>query len=178
MNCYPSQIDFIPVVNENRESYVKLGIRSYEQHYLHLWQNSDPSPYLSNNFTDDIISDELQNDELRHFIVRFNTQPAGIFKLVLNAAVGDYDAAQALLIEKIYLLAEYSGQGIGKACLHFVLKYAGELDKRVIWLDTMKNGRALDFYLDFGFKIIGEKDLSYPNVLDEQKPMFVLSYEL
>lgn len=178
MKTSHSEIDITAVSDANSNTYLELGIRSYKQHYLHLWENADPTPYISENFTEEIIAKELQSDLLRHYIVKRNSMPAGIFKLVLNAAIGEYKSDEALLIEKIYLLGEYSGQGLGKVCLDFVFKEAKKLNKKLVWLDTMKNGRALDFYLNSGFQVTAEKELSYPSVLEEQKPMLILSHQL
>ncbi len=178
MSTDRSQIEFIPVTSLNKAVYIEVGIRSYKEHYLHLWPNSDPSPYFSNNYTDEIVTKELQNDNLQHYLVLYNRKPVGILKLVINAALGAYRPEDALLAEKIYLLADYSGMGLGKACLHFIIEKASNTGKKIIWLDTMKNGRALDFYLKFGFEIVGEKELPYPSALEVQKAMLILQYKL
>ena len=178
MNPGRSQIEFVPVTSQNQATYIEVGIRSYEEHYLHLWPNLDPSPYFDNNYTEEIVSEELLNDNLQHYLIVYDSKPVGLFKLVTNASLQSYQSEDALLVEKIYLLADYSGMGLGKACLHFIIEKARTKGKKVIWLDTMKNGRALDFYLKFGFEIVGEKELPYPSALDSQKAMIILQYIL
>ena len=178
MNPGRSQIEFVPVTSINKATYIEVGIRSYEEHYLHLWPNSDPSPYFDNNYTEEIVTKELLNDNLQHYLVVYDLEPVGLFKLVNNAALQSYRSEDALLVEKIYLLADYSGMGLGKACLHFIIEKARKKGKEIIWLDTMKNGRAVEFYLKFGFEIVGEKELPYPSALDSQKAMVILQYTL
>ncbi len=178
MNSAPLQIDFVPVTSLNKATYIEIGIRSYEEHYLHLWPNSDPSPYISNNYTIGIVSRELQNEQFEHYLVELDSRAVGLFKLVLNAALGDYGSGDALLVEKIYLLANYSGMGLGRAAINFIIQKARNMGKKIIWLDTMKNGPALNFYLNFGFEIVGKTELSYPSALDGQKAMLILQYNL
>lgn len=167
------------IVSEgNMESYIQIGITSYHQHYLHLWENRNPAPYIDSSFTTPVLEKDIQDPNLGHFIVVESGKEAGIIKIVKNAPVLTYSGKQAMLLEKIYLLASSSGKGLGKRCLKYLIEYARRLNKEIIWLDTMKTGRALSFYQNFGFEIIGEKELLYPGVLDDQKGMFLLRYEL
>ena len=83
-----------------------------------------------------------------------------------------------MLLEKIYLLEEYAGTGLGTQSLKLITAYARSLGKIVLWLDTMKKGRALSFYQEFGFQIVGEKELEFERVLENEKPMYILLYKL
>lgn len=99
-------------------------------------------------------------------------------KLILDAAIGDYTPQDALLLEKVYLLKEYAGRGIGRKVLSFVEAYALERNKGALWLDTMKNGPALYFYLSYGFEIWGDQRLEFENVREGEKPMYILGKRL
>ena len=178
MNSGISQIKIIPLGESNSDMYIDIGIRSYHQHYLHLWPNSDPGPYIEDNYTTEIVHRDLGDPNLKHYLVEYRSAPAGIFKIVLNAAVEPHTAKDALLIEKIYFLREYSGLGLGKACLKYVIEMARSAGKKVVWLDTMKHGPALAFYQKFGFEILGEKRLKYEGALEDQKAMLILQYLL
>ena len=41
------EINFIPVNEKNIDTYIEVGIKSYKEHYLHLWKNQDPSPFIN-----------------------------------------------------------------------------------------------------------------------------------
>lgn len=168
----------VPLTADTIDIYLEVGIASYCEHYLHLWKNSDPREYMADNFTEAIVSKDLLDPNLKHFIVKLNEVPVGLLKMVKDSPLGNYTATEAILLEKIYLLADYSGQGIGKECLTYAVDYAKTLNKKILWLDTMKKGRALSFYLDFGFRIVRETSLSFPSAVEEQKGMYILSYEL
>lgn len=159
-------------------TYIDVGKRSYCQHYLHLWQNRDPEPYIASSFTADVVQNELRNPNHIHFLVQKGSNTAGIIKIVINAGYGEFTAEEAMLLEKIYILEEYAGTGLGTQSLKLITTYARSLGKVILWLDTMKNGRALPFYQDFGFQIVGEKELEFEGALESEKPMYVLHYKL
>jgi len=79
-----------------------------------------------------------------------------------------------MLLERLYLLQEYSGKGIGKQALDFVTDEALKMGKRVLWLDTMRKGPALLFYRKHGFVVLEEKTLHYPDSIEEERPMYIL----
>jgi len=168
----------IPLTPELISTYNRIGAASYHQHYLHLWPNEDPSQYIESSFTAEVMKRDIRDSNLRHYIIKQEGEAAGILKLIVDAPTLDYTRQQAMLLEKIYILNEYSGKGLGKKCINYVIASAHSMGKKVLWLDTMKKGRALKFYLDLGFEIFGEKLLEFPNALDDQRPMYRLRYIL
>lgn len=173
-----SAMKMIPVSIDTINSYIEVGKNSYCQHYLHLWPANNPAPYIENNYTTEVVQQDLKDPNLLHYTISKDNEIVGILKIVVDAAVAQYSGKESMLLEKIYLLAPYSGQGLGKQCLRHVMDLAVKYGKKVLWLDTMKNGRALAFYLDFGFRIIGEKDLEFPTALEDQKRMCLMVYDL
>lgn len=168
----------IPVDRQLLVSYCTIGKRAYADHYLHLWPGEDPSPYYRANLDEVIVRKDLANPNLLHYLIENEGQHVGILKLVQDSAVHHYSEEEALLVEKIYLLKSIVGQGIGSAVMAQIEILAKEMGKQVIWLDTMKQGPALQFYLKSGFKMIGEKDLDIPGVIESQRPMFILAKKI
>ena len=166
------------LTEEQIDAYNRVGRKSYCQHYLHLWKNRDPEPYLSTSFTEAIVLKELKDTNLAHFIINFDSRAVGVMKTVIDAGLKQYSSEKAMLLEKIYLLNEYSGKGLGKRSLDFIVEFARSYNKEILWLDTMKNGRPLPFYLEYGFEIIGKKDLMFDEVIPAEKPMYILQYKL
>lgn len=154
--------------------YCAIGVKSYRQFYLHLWKDEDPSPYINTSFTQSILAQELIHPTHEHFIIYQGASPVGIFKVILDSKIAPYSSKEAFLLEKLYLLKEYSGKGIGAEVLHFVEKRARGLNKRILWLDTMKKGTAVNFYLKNGFEILREGALEFPNVLKNERQMLIL----
>lgn len=167
-------MEITPLTEKLFDSYIEIGKKAYDQHYLHLWENQDSSPYHESSFTHAVLQKQATDDTAELFIIGYDGKPAGVLKIVKNSPIHPFSAEDALLLEKIYILKEYTGKGIGKEVLDFTEQRARELQKKVIWLDTMQNGRALHFYLAYGFEIHSETKLHFQTVVDRERPMYQL----
>lgn len=168
------EVAFERVTGANLQTYKEVGEKSYREHYLHLWPKADPTPYLRNSFSPEVLNRELREPGTAHFIIKKNEAVAGIIKLLLYEGINHYAPEEALLLEKLYLLKEYAGQGLGAKSLRFVEAMGRQMGKKVLWLDTMQKGPALPFYLREGFRILGEKMLPFEEAKETEKPMYLL----
>ena len=171
-------IDIVPLTPEGVDSYISTGIQSYCEHYLHLWENRDPDPYISNSFSRDIVQQEYEDPNVLLFLICRNTLPAGILKLVLNRTFELPEPIKCLFLERIYLLAEFSGMGIGGRVLQFTEAIAREQKTKAVCLETMRKGPALKFYQKNGYDIWQTKNLEYPGLVQEERPMYILGKHL
>ncbi|NKI32974.1 GNAT family N-acetyltransferase [Croceivirga thetidis] len=169
------EINFEALTEKTIPTYSSLGKQSYVEHYLHLWQNSNPKPYIESSFTVDVVTTEFKDSNCQNFLVKYNGSNAGVLKVSINKSCNGFTAEEALYLHRIYLLKEFSGKGIGKATLKFVVKLAKEFQKKVIWLEAMKKGKAHQFYQSNGFKTIGETTVNLPNVLPWESAMWILA---
>lgn len=158
--------------------YCSIGIQAYQEHYLHLWPNSDASAYIESSFTKEVL--ELEHSDLNalHYIIRMGGKGIGILKLLKDKGIDAYPSKLSLLLEKIYILKDHTGKGYGEDVLKLAEAFALSIHKRFLWLDTMKKGPALSFYCTNGFRIIGEKELPFENAKPEEKGMYVLVKDL
>lgn len=75
---------------------------------------------------------------------------------------------QILRIEKLYLLPEYQGQGLGKKFIEFAKTLAISFDKSIIELNVNRGNKAFFFYKKMGFITLCEVDIPYYGyVLDD-----------
>lgn len=167
-----------PLSTETVETYVSVGIVSYNEHYPHLWENEDTSPYINKNFTKKVVENDLKDSNIGHFLVMDGQTCMGLVKLVYHRSIDGFSSEEALLAEKIYLLKAYSGMGVGKKVLQLIEGLAKRLNKRVIWLDTMKKGNPIHFYLKNGFQIIKEGEVTLDGAIPAEKAMWVLTKQL
>ena len=167
-------MEITPLTEKHYDSYIEIGRKAYDQHYLHLWKNQDSTPYLESSFTREVLKKESTDNNTALFIIHYDGNPAGVLKIIENSPISPYSAEDALLLEKIYILKEFTGKGIGREVLDFTEQRAKELHKKIIWLDTMQNSPALHFYLAYGFEIHGETKLHFQTVLDRERPMYQL----
>ncbi len=163
------------VTSDSVNTYIEVGEKSYGQHYLHLWPNGNPVNYISTSFTHAIVSEELAHPNMENFLVKVDEAVIGILKLIRDKALDEYPAETSLLIEKIYLLREYSGKGYGGQLLKLIEDHAKKMGKTLIWLDTMQKGAQLNFYQKNGFKIKRATQLTLPGAKQDERPMWIMT---
>lgn len=166
------------VTQETIETYINVGKKSYEEHYLHLWENEDPSPYINSSFSRKVVENELADVNVANYLVKMGDAAVGIVKIIIDHPLDELSEKDSLLAQKIYLLQAYSGMGIGKKVLQLIEDHARGLGKKVVWLDTMQKGGPIKFYLKNGFKIKKESEIKLPGAKPSEKPMWVLTKEL
>jgi GNAT superfamily N-acetyltransferase len=167
-------IHFEPLTTEKYSTYITVGTKAYNQHYLHLWPDGDSSSYIQNSFTNEVLKKETSDANTHLFIIHLKKSPVGILKFTQDKSLGHHSREESLYVDKIYILKEATGMGIGKKVLQFIRLRAEEIDKKLIWLDTMQKGPALNFYLKNGFEMHGETKVPFENALEEERPMYVL----
>jgi len=168
-------VHFEPIHPNTYDSYIEVGRLAYNQHYLHLWQHENSAPYIKRSFTLDVLNKEENDDNTILYRILSNKIAVGVVKITLNAPLDSYSATDALCIDKIYILNEYSGKGIGKKVLQFAMLRAKERNKKIVWLDTMQKSPALDFYLKNGFEIHNESRVPFPTVKENESLMWVMT---
>lgn len=171
-------VHFEPLTPAAYREYIKVGTKAYDQHYLHLWPEGDSTPYISASFELEVLKKEEYDNNTQLYLIKWNGVSVGILKFTINSALENYANEEALYVDKIYLLKEHSGKGIGKKVLRFVKLRAQEMGKKVIWLDTMQKGPALNFYLQNGFVVHGESQVQLPNIIEEEKNMYIMVKKL
>lgn len=174
----PTAWNLTPVSEADLPAYVATGARAYTDHYCHLWPGGDPGPYLSRNFTLPLAKKQLQDPACRLWLLREGDQVAGICKLVLDRDLPGFPAGSSVYIEKIYLKKDFTAKGMGTALLREIERFARESGRDVLWLEAMQKGPALAFYLKNGFVRVGQTQVPYPEVLPDEKMMWILTREL
>lgn len=108
------------------------------------------------------------------FLVYHDEKAVGIIKLNIDKGIGGFSAEEALELERIYFLKEASGKGLGKEAIDFVLNFARQRGKGVVWLKAMDTIAALEFYKRRGFQLIGESRVTFANIIEEFSGMVVM----
>ncbi|AEM72068.1 GCN5-related N-acetyltransferase [Allomuricauda ruestringensis DSM 13258] len=167
-----------PVTQDNLNEYLTVGVKSYCEHYLHLWENEDPTPYISYGLTKEVVERELQDPNALNYLIQQNNKNVGILKLVKNCGIDEIADSDALKAEKIYLLKEHSGKGIGKQVLLFIEDIARKRNKKYVWLDAMQKGNPVHFYQKNGYIIKRDSEIPFPGARPNEKAMWILTKTL
>jgi GNAT superfamily N-acetyltransferase len=173
-----NNIHFQVLKPELYNTYIEIGTKAYDQHYKHLWPNGDTSTYIKNSFTKEVLLNEERDEDTVLYLIKANSAYVGILKVTLHKQFQEYSKADALYLDKIYILNEFSGKGIGSESLKFVEKIATDHSKKTIFLESMQKGLALSFYQSNSYSIVASTQVPFKNVIEEEKPMFLLKKDM
>jgi ribosomal protein S18 acetylase RimI-like enzyme len=137
-------------------SIVSIGQIAVEEAHRASCSAEDMKDYMSRNYNDTAIQQELSNPENVYHIIYYKTQPIGFSKIVLNAEHPNISLKNTAKLDRIYILKEYFGLKLGYELLKFNVEFTKEQYQSGMWLFTwIGNERAIDFYLKTGFEIVG-----------------------
>ena len=107
-------------------------------------------------FSEDQLARELSNPDSFFYVAEVNGHIVGYLKLNTAHAQTEPQAADALEIERIYVLGSYHGGGVGQALYHHAMSVAEDRKASYVWLGVWEhNHRALRFYEKNGFIAFG-----------------------
>ena len=116
----------------------------------------DMERYLTENFSEEQLARELSNPDSFFYVAEVNGHVVGYLKLNTARAQTEPQAADALEIERIYVLGSYHGGGVGQALYHHAMSVAEDRKASYVWLGVWEhNHRALRFYEKNGFIAFG-----------------------
>jgi ribosomal protein S18 acetylase RimI-like enzyme len=122
--------------------------------------------YLKENLSLDRLLDEVTNPCSEFYFVKLNNKVIGYLKL--NAD----ENGTTLEIERIYVLQNFHGQGVGQLLLDKAIAIAKNKNIHLIWLGVWeRNPRAIRFYEKNGFVPYGSHVFKLGN--DEQRDVLM-----
>jgi diamine N-acetyltransferase len=146
-----------PVYATQIELLQQIGEKTYREHFSEIWTEVGINNYLQAQFDMEKLVNSFTEDGTKYFLSYWNLEPVGLIKLNFNKSLPNSSNDTGLELEKIYLLKEFSGRGIGEKMLNFVINQAIQNLERFVWLDVLKNNdRAKRFYERNGFIVVDE----------------------
>tara|TARA_R110000868_G_scaffold376115_1_gene640886 strand:+ start:104 stop:688 length:585 start_codon:yes stop_codon:yes gene_type:complete len=119
-------------------------------------KDNDPNDfknYIENAFALERIKEELLNPDSDFFFVYSNNEILGYFKLNVGVAQSDIKQDDSIELERIYVLVEHQGLGLGEVFLNHIKNVALKRKKKMLWLGVWEqNIRAIKFYERQGFR--------------------------
>ena len=113
---------------------------------------SDMQKYLDENFNTEKVKSELENPDAEFYFAETDQQIVGYLKINTGNAQTETLIENALEIERIYVLAPYQGQGVGRLLFDKALEIAKSKAVENLWLGVWeKNLKAIRFYEKNGF---------------------------
>ena len=122
-------------------------------------QNSEENMriFLDKAYSEEKLKSEIEDKESETFLAVENQKILGVLKINTGNAETESGLENSLEIQRIYILKESKGLGIGTVFMNLAEKKARELGVSFIWLGVWeKNFPAQKFYTDKGLKKFSE----------------------
>lgn len=153
----------------------EIGIESYVPHYAHIWKSNGLEWYLEKCFGIEFLQNEIADENVEYYVISAEEKNIGVLKLVFNKSLPDSDIENALYLEKIYFVKEWTGKGVGREVMNFAFERAKETNCDCIWLVAMDTAdKVIKAYERVGFTIHIHRFLDFPLLKDEYKGTFVM----
>lgn len=154
-------------ISELQEVYVNAYVPVFADH----WTENGMEFYLERESNTERLKSDVKDADYEYYFIQKNGKNIGFIK-TKDKSSDLFPELDNCELEKIYILPEYSGMGIGKMALTEVIDRARLKGKKLLFLsviDTNKN--AVAFYKKLGFEFHSKTRLEEPNFKEELRGM-------
>ena len=162
---------------EDAQLLAQLGRRAFMEAFGSQNDPAHMQAYLDLAFDPERIATNLANKDVTFMIASYHAEPVGYAKLVRNYTTPQLpEGDRQMQLERIYALGAFVGRKIGKALMLECIRVAQSEKFDHLWLGVwQENQRAIKFYHDFGFEIIGTKQFIIGETINDD---FVMGLKL
>jgi diamine N-acetyltransferase len=151
-----ANIRFRPCESADLDTLRTIAYRTYDEAFRHMNTPADMDAYMESAFTRAKLDEELRNPLSTFLFLYSDGTLAGYMKLNEGEAQSDLRDPRGLEIERIYVLRDFQGLGLGRAMVEKALEMAVKKKKTFLWLGVwQKNENAIAFYQRMGFRKAG-----------------------
>jgi ribosomal protein S18 acetylase RimI-like enzyme len=156
----------------------KICTDAYAGNFYHHWNENGLEWYLEKEFGDERLKADLSNRNVAYYFIEYRENPVGFVKISYNTEINNLQN-EAVELEKIYVLPEFKGKGLGKASLGEIVESLKKQGIKTLFLCVIDtNINAIAFYKKLGFTINGTTRLDLPYFKEELKGMYLMVLEL
>ncbi|MEI5991584.1 GNAT family N-acetyltransferase [Enterococcus crotali] len=150
-------IEIKKITVEDLAALKMLSIKTFTDTFAKDNTPENLKNYLDQAYTDEKLTNELQNEQSEFYFIYSEDQLAGYLKINVNDAQTETIDEDALEIERIYIDSDFKRLGLGKMLYNKAMERGKELSKTSIWLGVWENNfSAMKFYHKMGFTQVGE----------------------
>ena len=150
-------IDILTAKPDDAPAVSHVGRRAFRDAFAHLFNNKNElDEYLEYTYSVDKIAESIQKENNVFLLAIADGIPAGFAKLKKHSLNEQFDSVFQAELQKIYVLKQFHGTGLGSCLMQAVLRLVETLEPDCLWLDThISNLRAIHFYEKHGFRKAG-----------------------
>ena len=163
---------------EQKKELQEICRLSYAQVFADHWTENGLELYLDEQFNLERLESELSNEDYQYFMVIKENRTIGFAKMNYTNSP-ELSKSDNCELEKIYILPEFSGSGIGKSVMKELFVIAKNLGKQFLFLCVLDtNENAIAFYKKLGFQYHSSTKLEASFFKEELKGMYRMVLEL
>ena len=137
---------------EQLVSLQEIGRKTFYDTFFESDSEESMKAYLATSFSTEKLTAELENPNSEFYFATQNEVVIGYLKVNFGAAQTELQDANAVEIERIYVLQDYHGKQVGQLLFEKAMAIAKSNRCDYIWLGVWEeNHRALQFYTKNGF---------------------------
>lgn len=149
----------------------KICIDAYSKNFYNHWNDGGLECYLDKEFSTERLKSDLVDKNTEYYFIENEKKAVGFIKTRNNSGT-NLSIKNGLELEKIYVLPEFKGKGIGKSALKEIIKKTEERGKENLFMCVIDtNLSAIDFYEKLGFEFHSKTTLNIPYFKEELKGM-------
>ena len=139
------------------ETLAQLSGDTFIESHGHSAEEDDIKAYVDLNFSIKKLTADLQDPRIFYNKIYVDDQLAGYSKLIINEAQPLIQIAPVAKFERLYLLKDFYGMGLGERLLKHNIEIAQFYKQKGLWLFVWtENKKGLQFYRKSDFRAIGE----------------------
>ncbi|GIV35544.1 MAG: N-acetyltransferase [Chitinophagales bacterium] len=147
-----SNIEIRKVTTNDLEELQKIGRLTFFEAFASGNTEENMNKYLDEAFSFTKLTTELSDNNAEFYFATLDNKVIGYLKLNFGQSQTELQDNKAVEIERIYVLKEYHGKGVGQLLLDKAIKIARQKNTEYVWLGVWeKNPRAINFYKKNGF---------------------------
>ncbi|GIV43821.1 MAG: N-acetyltransferase [Bacteroidia bacterium] len=147
-----SNIEIRKVTTNDLEELQKIGRLTFYETFASGNTEENMNKYLDEAFSFTKLTTELSDNNAEFYFATLDNKVIGYLKLNFGQSQTELQDNKAVEIERIYVLKEYHGKGVGQLLLDKAIKIARQKNAEYVWLGVWeKNPRAINFYKKNGF---------------------------
>ncbi|MEM6803167.1 MAG: GNAT family N-acetyltransferase [Bacteroidota bacterium] len=136
------------------------------------WEPGGLELYLEEQFGDERMKKDLANDQILYYLMKEGEAAIGFVKVNLDAELEGFSEIDCCELEKIYLLPNQKGKGLGRKAINAVMDRLKAKGKKLLFLCVIdSNQAAMKFYEALGFEYHSRIRLEAPFFKEELRGM-------
>ncbi|HMI62950.1 MAG TPA: GNAT family N-acetyltransferase [Puia sp.] len=172
-------VDIRLMLPEDLDILYKISRDAYSLNFGHHWEEGGLAAYMDKVFSRELLAAELAAPAIHYYVAFVDREPVAFMKLNLHSNLPGADPEKGIELDKLYILPDYKGFGIGGQFLELAFRVAGATGKETFWLAVIDtNTAAMAFYEKAGFRRHSQMRVGYPKFRKELKGMWRMEKKL